>query len=210
MMTGSLITRGLEGKGFEVAFINRLEPLRDTLRTVRPHALLLDLEIGERDSREELPAVRTEYPSLPIIVLTSHHIDSEVTRCYEAGATCCLAKPFGINELERIIRHLIPGKSGKESGIRLGAFRLDTRLGMLLWGEKKISLNPKECLLLRLLSERRGELVSRQQILREVWHNEEAGASLNNYITYLRRHLRDDPSIRLTTVNGRGYILEWE
>lgn len=206
MLVGPLVTRTLQEKGFEVTFINNLDVLRNVLRDIQPHVLLLDLELGSRNSLEEIPAIRQEFPNLPIIIASSHHDSKEMASCYEAGAKYYLLKPYEADEVERLIRLSVPQKV--HDCIYIGEFRLDTVRRMLIYlNEDSVLLNPKEYLLLKFLWIHKGDTVTRQQILREIWQNEEAGGSLNNYIVRLREYLKRDLSIQLVTVKGVGYSL---
>ncbi len=209
ILVGSLITKTLEERGFEVTFTNNLDVLRNAIRDVRPDVLLLDLEVGNRNSLEEIPLIRAEFPSLPIIIASSHHDSKEMVSCYEAGAQFYLVKPYEADEVERVIRMALPlSARTSPDHVCFGQFRLDTALHTLRYADESIKiLNPKEFQLLKLLLTHKDKPVSRQLILRKIWRNEEAGGSLNNYVNNLRKYLEKDPGISLVTIKGVGYSL---
>ena len=209
LLMGALITQMLGERGVEVSFINRLELLKDAIRDTCPDALLLDLEIGNRSALEELPAVHLEFPSLPILIASSHHDSKEMASCYEAGALYYLVKPYEVDELMRILQLALPSNGQAEvDTIRFGQSRLHLIHHTLQCAcEDRISLNPKEFQLLKLLLTSKNELVPRERILLEIWDNADASNSLNNYINKLRGYLKADTSLSLDTRKGRGYIL---
>ncbi|WP_455636659.1 response regulator transcription factor [Parabacteroides sp.] len=210
ILVGSLITKTLEERGFEVTFTNNLDVLRNAIRDVRPDVLLLDLEVGNRNSLEEIPLIRTEFPSLPIIIASSHHDSKEMVNCYEAGAKFYLVKPYEADEVERMIRMASPlSVQTVLDHVYFGQFQLNIAQHTLQYAEESIrTLNPKEFHLLKLLLTHKNKPVSRQIILQEIWQNEEASSSLNNYINNLRKYLERDPSISLVTIKGIGYSLQ--
>ncbi|WP_455630176.1 response regulator transcription factor [Parabacteroides sp.] len=210
ILVGSLITKTLEERGFEVTFTNNLDVLRNAIRDVRPDVLLLDLEVGNRNSLEEIPLIRTEFPSLPIIIASSHHDSKEMVNCYEAGAKFYLVKPYEADEVERMIRMASPlSVQTVLDHVYFGQFQLNIAQQTLQYAEESIrTLNPKEFHLLKLLLTHKNKPVSRQIILQEIWQNEEASSSLNNYINNLRKYLERDPSISLVTIKGIGYSLQ--
>ncbi|WP_455622451.1 response regulator transcription factor [Parabacteroides sp.] len=210
ILVGSLITKTLEERGFEVTFTNNLDVLRNAIRDVRPDVLLLDLEVGNRNSLEEIPLIRTEFPSLPIIIASSHHDSKEMVNCYEAGAKFYLVKPYEADEVERMIRMASPlSVQTVLDHVYFGQFQLNIAQQTLQYAEESIrTLNPKEFHLLKLLLTHKNKPVSRQIILQEIWQNEEASSSLNNYINNLRKYLERDPSISLATIKGIGYSLQ--
>ncbi|TGY55975.1 response regulator transcription factor [Parabacteroides distasonis] len=210
ILVGSLITKALEEKGFEVTFTNNLDVLKSTIRNVRPNVLLLDLKIGNKNSLEEIPFIRSEFPSLPIIIASSHHDSKEMVSCYEAGAKFYLIKPYEADEVERMIRMALPlSTQNVLDYIYFGQFQLNLTKHTLQYADESIKeLNPKEFHLLKLLLTHKNKPVSRQIILQEVWQNEEAGSSLNNYINYLRKYLEKDQNISLVTIKGIGYSIQ--
>lgn len=209
MDMGYLISKGLENAGFDVAFRNTLDGFRETLAVSRPDVLLLDLEVGSRNSSEELSFIRTLYPSLPIVVASSHTSGKEIGDCLNAGVDYYIKKPYELAEVIPLLHKLCPaGSESVAECICFGPYRLDLSNRALYCNNRRMhALNPKEFQLLSLLAARPGEIVKRADILQHVWQNENAGDSLNNYITYLRNYLKSDPDIEIQTVKGIGCCL---
>lgn len=207
MIVGSLVTRGLENAGYKVLFMNSLDNFRQTLTDQLPDLILLDLEVNNKNSSDELPFIRSVYPSLPVIIASSHISGKEIGYCLDAGVSYYIKKPYELEELLPLIHRFCPDiKDTAPNSISFGKYHLQTDNHQLFFGEKHVqTLNPKEFSLLSLLLSKPGEIVERSEILQQIWQNENAGDSLNNYITYLRNYLKQDPDIEIKTVKKIGY-----
>lgn len=206
---GELYSDVLQKRGFEVTYRNTLKGIRQVIADLMPDLLVLDLEVGSDNSLDEIPFIHRKHPSIPIIVATSHIDSLTVDRCYEGGAAQVIKKIYGINELLHHIYHLLsPIHPTAANGITFGQYLLNADTHILsfrnIWSA---TLNPKEFQLLHLLLENKGAIVSRTHILQQVWNNEEADSSLNNYITRLRHYLSKDPNIQIQTIKKEGYTL---
>lgn len=94
--------------------------------------------------------------------------------------------------------------------LTLGHYRLNLHTRDLIYQKQlQKTLNPKEFELLCMLITHKGEILGRRLLLQKVWNNQSAEESLNNYITYLRKHLKEDPRIQIRTVKGKGYLLTY-
>ena len=208
-VVGSLITKGLQNEGYEVYYMNSLVGLRDTLHAFLPDLLLLDLEIGNRNSAEVLPSIRDMYPSLPILIASSHNNDNEIAYCLRKGANYYIKKPYQIREIVTLIRMFCPDTpSPGIFCIPVGKYALDKQNHTLLGPDKKvITLKPKEFQLLCLLLENAGGITLRTELLERIWQHTEANDSLNNCIACLRNYLKQDPDLEIRTVRGVGYVL---
>lgn len=207
MDIGYLVSKGLEKAGFDVSFINTLTGFREVLVAFQPHLVLLDLEVGDRNSADEIPYIRAAYPRLPIIIASSHTSGKEIGNCLNAGADYYIKKPYELEELLPLIyRFCSADNEGTPECIRFGHYRLNPANHELYYKQQLIhSLNPKEFQLLYLLASHPREIVKRTDILQQIWQNEGAGESLNNYITYLRNYLKKDSTIEIKTIKGIGY-----
>lgn len=207
---GELYSDVLQKGGFEVTYRNTLKNIRQVIADLMPDLLILDLEVGNDNSLDEIPFIHRKHPSIPIIVATSHIDSLTVDRCYEGGAAQVIKKMYGINELLHHIYHLLPPNlpTTAANGITFGQYLLNTDTHTLsflnIWSA---TLNPKEFQLLHLLLENKETIVSRTHILQQVWNNEAADSSLNNYITRLRHYLSKDPNIQIQTIKKEGYTL---
>lgn len=211
LSSGALLTQSLIKTGFEVIYQNSLNGIMQISSSFLPDLFLLDVEVGNESSLDLLPAIRLKYPSVPVIFMSSHTDNPTVERSYLTGVSQYVKKPFSFIELIHQINTLLPDSNSipiPSDCIPVGQYILHTtdhRLDYL--NETVKTLNPKEFQLLRILLENKGEIVSRKDILQQVWGNEEAGVSLNNYIVYLRNELKKDSQIEIQAIRNVGYRL---
>lgn len=206
---GSIVVKELGREGYEILFSTTLAGVKEMITTVVPDILILDLEVGSDNSMDKLPLIHLQFPSLPIIIASSHTAGKEMTECYEKGANHYIKKPYDIDELLLHIRRLLPAEENLPAGnIAVGKCRLNVETNELFYGELlEHHLTPKESQLLCLLLSEKGKIVLREDILAQVWENEDASESLNNRINSLRKALVKDPSIKIETIRGKGYKL---
>ena len=161
----------------------------------------------------EVSELRQWFGTLPILLGVSEDSIHARELCFSSGADdFWLATNAPSDLLQRVRLHLSVQKRKEElsSVIVVGDLQLETRSGMVRRGTRSIGLTERESSLLLLLFKERGKAVSREQILREVW-NDEQGVSSNVvevYIRYLRQKLEEGGDTRLIhTIRGRGYCL---
>lgn len=209
LSSGALLTQSLTEAGFEVTYQNSLTGIMQISSSFLPDLFLLDVEVGNESSLDILPVIRLKYPSVPVVFMSSHTDNPTVERSYLTGVSQYVKKPFSFIELIHQINILLPDSISIPSDcIPVGQYILHTtdhRLDYL--NETVKTLNPKEFQLLRILLENKGEIVSRKDILQQVWGNEDAGESLNNYIVYLRNELKKDSQIKIQAIRNVGYRL---
>lgn len=212
MFLGSLITKALTEKGYDVVFHNSLEGLKAGLSASNPDLLILDIEVGKQSSLDVLPFVREAYPAMPIIMASSHTGGDEVVRCLEAGASQYIKKPYEIQELHLHINSLLQAAAITESSplVHLGDYRVDTTSHQLFYKEKLVaSLRSKEFSVLQLLLENKEKTVQRMDLQEQIWGDDRFEESLNNVISLLRKYLNQDPRIKIQTIKKVGYILSY-
>ena len=161
----------------------------------------------------EVSELRQWFGMLPILLGVSEDSIHARELCFSSGADdFWLATNAPSDLLQRVRLHLSVQKRKEElsSVIVVGDLQLETRSGIVRRGTRSIGLTERESSLLLLLFKERGKAVSREQILREVW-NDEQGVSSNVvevYIRYLRQKLEEGGDTRLIhTIRGRGYCL---
>lgn len=206
---GKIICMALQSKGYEVDYANTLTCVKEMIKKESPHALILDLEVGHQNALDYLPFIRSQYPSLLILIASSHHDGEEITRCYQAGANQYVKKPYDIQELDYLLHTLRVQTNSRVDSLSIGAYQLRTSTHELFYNQELIkALSPKEYEVLYHLAENKNQPVDRKELLQEVWQNENADDSLNNIISCLRKYLSAEPGISLTKIKGVGYKLE--
>ena len=149
----------------------------------------------------------------PIIFLTAKTLKEDILEGFKIGADDYITKPFSMEELvfriEAILRR-VRGKKNKESNIyKIGKFTFDTQKQILSTAEKQTKLTTKESELLGLLCAHANEILQRDFALKTIWIDDNYfnARSMDVYITKLRKHLKEDDSIEIINIHGKGYKL---
>ncbi len=205
---GSIISMALQSKGYEVRYANMLSGIQDMIEKECPNILLLDLEVGNQNTLDQLPFSRSKHPSLPILIASSHNEGEEITRCYEAGANHYTKKPYDIQEIDFLIQRFCKKASPISNSISIGDYQLELSTHKLFYKQElSKTLSPKDFKLFYLLSEQLNQPVSREKLFHEIWDGQEVHDSLNNSISRLRKLLEKDTTLSIDAVKGVGYIL---
>lgn len=205
---GSIILMALQSKGYEVCYTNTLNVIQDLIEKKCPNILLLDLEVGNQNAIDYLPFIHAKYPSLPILIASSHNDGEEIACCYEAGASHYTKKPYDIQEIDWLIRRYCLKNHPASYAISIGDYLLQPSTHQLLYKQELImTLRPKDFMVLYRLSEQLNQSVSRESLFQEIWDGQEAHDSLNNCISHLRKLLKKDTTLSIEAVRGVGYIL---
>ncbi len=180
----------------------------------RPDLVLLDLMLPGVDGLEILRRIRAEDPTLPVLVLTAMGSEDDKIRGLDLGANDYVTKPFSIAELSARVRAALrtatQGPDVRNGQIlRAGAIELDLERRQVAVEGADVDLTTREFDLLQFLMERPERVITREQILVNVWGHDYEGTdrTVDNFISALRRKLREDPDRprHLRTVRGIGY-----
>ncbi len=203
----------LEGAGFRwLEAASGGEALRLAREHV-PDVVLLDLGLPDMEGLEVTRGLRA-WSRVPILVLSAREQEREKVLLLDAGADDYLTKPFGFEELvariRAALRRVARAASDSASGVFLcGPLAIDLAARRVTLEEREVHLTPIEFKLLATLAAHAGRIVTRQQLLREVWgpHSTQQTHYLRVYMTHLRRKLAPAAGI-LRTEAGVGYGLE--
>lgn len=217
-LLGSNLRRALTASGYRVDLAPTLGEGRALLAQRRPELVLLDLSLPDGDGVDWCAEVQAAAPTLPIIMLTARSEEIDIVIGLNSGAVDYITKPFRLAELTaRVEAHL---RIANETSCVGAAHRLICQAGVevdldsrrVFVEDLEIDLRPREYdLLVRLLVDV-GKVVSREQLISEVWDENWYGSTktLDVHVTHLRRKLGEraaEPS-RITSVRGVGYRFE--
>ena len=186
-----------------------------------PAAILLDVMLPGKDGFAIVHALREAGLFTPVLMLTARGRTEDILAGIQAGADDYLPKPFDLNillaRLQSLLRRMswqtpappppLPGAPSPEYTFNHRTIRFDTL--ELVAPNRFTHLTLMEADLLRYFTDREGQVVSRKQILEEVWrvHEDTDTRAIDNFIVRLRRYIEDDPAApqHLVTVRGVGY-----
>jgi two-component system OmpR family response regulator len=205
------LRKGLEAEGFAVDVALNGD---DGLWMAREHpydAIVLDIMLPGTNGYKLCATLRQEGVWTPILMLTAKGGEWDEVEALDTGADDYLTKPFAYAVLVARLRALLR-RGARERPVRLeaGDLRLDPAARRAWRGEVELELTPRELALLEFLLHRRGEVVSKREILGHVWDYDFDGDPniVEVYVWHLRNKL-DRPFGRATiqTVRGAGYRL---
>jgi two-component system KDP operon response regulator KdpE len=200
----------LESAGFEVRDSSTGRMGLDEIAFRSPDIVILDLGLPDLSGVDVLRKIR-EWTKVPVLILSVLGHEDDKVGALDAGADDYLTKPFNSRELvarlKVMLRHAQP--SDGVSIVRFGSNELDFSRKVVTRDGRAVPLTGKEYALLQALASRRGTVITRSQVLREVWGPgaEDKSHYLRVYLDRLRRKLEEDPSKPrfLRTEQGVGY-----
>lgn len=175
---------------------------------------ILDVMMPKKDGFTLAKEIRQINADLPFIFLTAKTLKDDVIEGYRLGCDDYIAKPFSMEVLlariEAIMRR-VNGKKGKEViAYKIGKYNFDVQKQTLAEGEEiKAKLTTKESDLLNMLCAHANDILERNLALKTIWIDDNYfnARSMDVYITKLRKHLKDDESIEIINIHGKGYKL---
>jgi DNA-binding response OmpR family regulator len=214
----------LEFEGYEVEVAGDGESGMKSAEEARPDLLILDIMLPGKGGFEVLRELRTSGSKFPVLILTARSQESDVVLGFDFGADDYVTKLFSTAELLARVRALLrrvqvgagEGEAGAGNGagdlLTFGEVQVSPATRTVLRKGEAVELTPKEFDLLVALLERKGAVISRQELLKEVWGYGNADINTRTvdvHLSELRRKLEDDPSNPefLLTVRKAGYRL---
>jgi DNA-binding response OmpR family regulator len=210
------ILRGLADnlihEGYEVLTATNGETGYTLQKNQKPDLIILDLMLPRMSGLELCHKLRSEGVQIPILMLTARSEESDRVIGLDLGADDYVTKPFSLRELmarvRALLRRIHPGTDLPDE-LQFGDVQVDFRRYVARRCGKLIEMTRKEFATLRLLVARSGEVVTREELLNEVWGYEAFPVSrtVDNHIAGLRAKLEKDPShpAHIRTVHGVGY-----
>jgi two-component system response regulator MprA len=208
------LRRSLTFNGYQVELAEDGLAALKSISASRPDAVVLDVMMPRLDGLETCRRLRSAGEDLPVLVLTARDAVSDRVAGLDAGADDYLPKPFALEELLARLRALMrrthPQNSEAEETLRFADLRLTTSTREVYRGDREIRLTRTEFHLLELLMRHPRQVLSRAQILVDVWGFDfpTTANSLEVYVGYLRRKTEAGGEPRLIhTLRGVGYTL---
>jgi DNA-binding response OmpR family regulator len=204
------LARALRREGYDVGVAADGPGTLEAARAGGIDLIVLDIGLPRLDGLEVCRRIRSLGQSVPVLILTARADEVDTVIGLDAGADDYVTKPFRLAELLARVRALLR-RGASETRIVQGV-RIDTDARRAWLGDDEIELTSKEFDLLALLVAEAGKVVTREQIMRQVWDSKWWGSTktLDMHVSWLRRKLGDDahsPQF-ITTVRGVGFRFE--
>ena len=192
--TRAALRRELKMRGYRVEEAPDGRTALQRWASRRPDVILLDLGLPDVEGVEIVARIRRE-ASTPIVILSGRYDEREKVAALEAGADDYVTKPFGVAELNARLRVALRRSGGAAAGIggmlMAGPLLLDPAVHEVRIGGERVDLTPREFEILRVLLSQAGRIVTKGQLLRQVWGEAYRGEDSYVYVhvSQLRRKL---------------------
>lgn len=213
------LRNNLEIEGYDIALADDGLAGLERARELRPDLIILDLMMPGLDGYRVLRTLREEGNQTPVLILSARAEEVDKVRGFRLGADDFVTKPFGLLELlarvEALLRRVPPAAEpqGEEAGVyRFGSIAVDPVARQVTRAGRPVQLTHREFMLLVALARRPGVVVTRDDLLREVWgyRTPVLSRTVDTHVAELRRKLEADPAQprHIVTVRKAGYRLE--
>lgn len=205
-----LLSEYLVDQGFSVHNAENGRLGMRTLFEYQPDVILLDITMPVKDGWETLQRIR-EVSDKPVIILTARGDESDILKGFSLGADDYVTKPFSFAQLTARIRAVLARSSQDstpdEDKLSAGELKVDLGLKRVWRDGELLSLTPTEFKLLVALMRRQDEVVSPEDLVKEVWGAQYANeiGHVRRYIWHLRQKVEKDPEKPRFIHNERGY-----
>lgn len=206
--------------GYEVVSVANGKDGLDMLTKENFDVIVSDVEMPVMDGVTMVQHIRKNHPSLTIIFITGLTTARDVINGYQAGADFYIKKPFLPEELDAHIQAVLrmrhntqaesPAGNDEDTIFTIGKYSFDPTQNLLIFENEQHNLTAKESKILEMLCREKGKVVSRENILNEIWGNSDfySSRSLDVFITKLRKYLSKDTDVSLNALKGVGICLK--
>jgi len=208
---GNMLAQYLTLSGFNVVLTRDGNEAFEKFKSEKPDICVLDVMMPETDGFSLATKLKTEHPGIPFIFLTAKSMKEDIVKGLKLGADDYITKPFDpevlILRINLILRRCYPSVNDEYS-IASTMLRFNTLELVTPAGTEKLTV--REAQLLRHLLLNKNKSLTRDNILREIWGEDDyfLGRSMDVFISRLRKYLAPDKGIELQTVRGSGFILK--
>jgi two-component system, OmpR family, response regulator len=198
----------LEEQGYLVTPVGTFKGAQEALKKNKVDLVVLDLMLPDGDGYQLCRQIRSERLPVRVLMLTARSLEEDLVRGFDAGADDYLAKPYRLRELLARIAALLRRGEVKRSLHRFGGYTLDEAARTVEGPKGPVPLTRKEFDVLLMLLERKGEVLSRDDILDRVWGADVVVDvhTVDNFVSSLKKKLKGD-GFELKTVRGVGFRL---
>ena len=212
---GELLKDYLELKGkFDVTLCQDGDEALAAFRKENYELCIFDVMMPKKDGFSLGKDVRKMDKKVPIIYATAKGMMEDKTQAFELGGDDYITKPFRVEELLLRINALLKRVSkDKEEDVadkfEIGEYYFDYTSQIVSYKGQQQKLSTKEAELLRLLCLNKNDVLTREEALVKIWHDDNyfTGRSMDVFLSKLRKYLKEDPNVEIVNVHGKGYKL---
>ncbi|HTN20407.1 MAG TPA: response regulator transcription factor [Pelobium sp.] len=177
---------------------------------------IFDVMMPKKDGFSLAKDIRKINPDVPIIFATAKGMMEDKTEAFNLGGDDYITKPFRIEELLLRITALLKRSSQqsqneepKPTVFTIGSYTFDFQSQLISREGQQQKVSTKEAELLRLLCLKMNDVLTREEALLQIWHDDNYfnGRSMDVFLSKLRKYLREDPKVEIINVHGKGYKL---
>ena len=206
-----MLTSFLTTENFQITSVTGQKAAAEAMEVERPDLALVDISLAEGNGFAV--CANAKELGVPVIFLTASSDEFSVVTGLDMGADDYISKPFRPRELVSRIRSVLRRAGKRQSIITLGDLSVDTDKGTVTRDGKEIYLSALEYKLLLVFLNNRGQVLTRDKLLEEIWDSDGdyvGDNTLTVYIKRLREKIEQDPQnpVYIKTVRGLGYRLE--
>ncbi|MBC1458358.1 response regulator transcription factor [Listeria newyorkensis] len=202
----------LRAEGFHVLEAGDGSEAAAIVEKQQVHLAVIDIMMPNMDGFDLCQKLHTNYPDIPVIMLTAKDALADKARGFEVGTDDYITKPFEPQELVFRIRALLRrSNQSSEVKIKIGNITIDQKSYGITIGNRERMIPVKEFELLYQLASYPGRIFTREELLERIWQRDYDGSdrTIDVHIKRLRDHFDEEKDgIRITTVRGVGYKLE--
>jgi len=208
------LVKGLGEVGYQIVLADSGEKARDFINSYDFDIILMDIMLPGMDGMQLTQLIRFKKNYTPILVISALNSPDDKIKMLDLGADDYLSKPFHFEELISRIKALTRrNKLSYQDDAELlscGNLRIDTNLHKVIQNDKEIELSPTEYKLLTFLMEHKNKVLSRTQILHNVWgiNFDSTTNVVDVYISYIRNKIDETEQKIIHTVKGTGYLVK--
>lgn len=205
------LTYNLKSAGYEVDSVQRTADAKRKIQEQQYQLFVLDVNLPDGNGYEVCKCAKQAQAQAAVIFVTAQDMESDMLRGYEFGADDYVTKPFSVAVFQKKVAAILSrmGKEMKSNIFEDGYLRADFSQLRCTAGVKSIMLSPKEWKLLRIFTESKKQLLTRQVLLEKLWDidgNFIDDHTLTTTLSALRKKIEDKEHSYIQTVYGMGYM----
>lgn len=209
---GNLLQQYLQMSGYTVTWVKDGVEALELFSRSTFDICVLDVMMPKKDGFTLAEDIININPEVPFVFLTARKLKQDKIKGLKLGADDYIVKPFDADELVLRLKNIIKRSTNsvkstiKEESIEIGAYTFNQRRLELLYKEETQQLTEKEANLIKFLVEHKNQMLKREEILKEVWGNEDyfSGRSMDVFISRLRKYFKKDANISIESSRGIG------